>query len=461
MNTNLTVDNHNRLTGCIIEKFNCSYESAVQKLSLLKLCIICGEKIKTSLSLQAALITAINTGKRCFLGGIDLHLPEGSILSLLPFNEYKTLNELAYLINPQITLNGEICDASFILTFGVEATSNEYSLEVICNSWQGGVKPKDFPIILEEDNFLPIGGIAAGAIGVGLAFFKASGINKQCSDFPSGISLWRPDLNWLDQNAKGNDIESLPKQFWLLGLGHLGQGYIWNLLFLPYNNTSEIKVVLQDFDKISEANYSAGVLTELHHCNQYKTRVCSNWLEKRGFDTIITERKFDANTKKTNEEPFVALCGFDNAEARINLENAGFDLIIEAALGGSLNLFDDIMIHTFPDATKSPKEIWDSSNKYEPQVNKEVLNQMNSLFQNEECGIIPLTISEKAISSSFVGVLTGALVIGELIRSANCENRYETIHVQVRNLNLHKAFLLKKYDTEISRNGVVTVFDSI
>jgi hypothetical protein len=243
----------------------------------------------------------------------------------------------------------------------------------------------------------------------------------------------------------------------MLGLGHLGQSYLWNLSLLPYKNTNEVTVILQDFDKIKEANYSAGVLTEQEHCKSYKTRVCSNWLERGGFETIITERKFDINTKRIGEEPFVGLCGFDNAEARTYLEDVGFDLIVEAALGGSGKLFDDIMIHTFPNASKSPKDIWKADSAVDIELNQEVLTQMNSLFENEECGIVPLTISGKAISSSFVGILTGALVFGELIRAANCDKRYETIHAQVRNLKYHKGFVLKDYDTEMSRNGVVQI----
>ena len=77
-------------------------------------------------------------------------------------------------------------------------------------------------------------------------------------------------------------------------------------------------------------------------------------MEARYFNTIICERKFTKQTKREEEEPYVALCGFDSGNSRTYLEDTGFDLIIEAGLGGSLSQFDEISIHTFQNATPPP-----------------------------------------------------------------------------------------------------------
>ncbi|MEP7127882.1 MAG: hypothetical protein ABI729_03400, partial [Chitinophagales bacterium] len=61
-------DNLNRLATGIMTKYNCSYSVAIDKLNEFSLYLDCGDKIGASPSLQAALLTAINTGNRAFLG---------------------------------------------------------------------------------------------------------------------------------------------------------------------------------------------------------------------------------------------------------------------------------------------------------------------------------------------------------------------------------------------------------
>jgi len=59
-----------------------------------------------------------------------------------------------------------------------------------------------------------------------------------------GISLWRSDLHCLDDSAGGPGVTLLPNKFWLLGLGHLGQAYIWNIGLLPFKAPNEITFLL-------------------------------------------------------------------------------------------------------------------------------------------------------------------------------------------------------------------------
>ena len=161
--------------------------------------------------------------------------------------------------------------------------------------------------------------------------------------------------------------ELLPEKFWMLGLGHLGQAYLWNIAFLPYKDRSKI-TFLQDTDRMVKANWSAGLLCDDEKLlMNIKTRICSNWLEKKGFKTRIIEKKFDESTKRNDEdeEPLLAICGFDSAKSRVSLEMAGFDLIVEAAVGGTLSTFDCISLHTFPNSEKTPHEIWGDIENYD------------------------------------------------------------------------------------------------
>jgi len=184
--------------------------------------------------------------------------------------------------------------------------------------------------------------------------------------------------------------------------------------------------------------------------------MCAEWLERFKFETAICERKFDANTRVVGEEPRVALCGFDSARSRALLQGAGFDLVVEASLGGKLHTFDNIILHTFPDSTQEPNVIWGTAND-EPEINEAVLAALQT--DKESCGIVPLTIAGKAVSSSFVGACAGALVIAELIRGLHGGNRYEKIALQLRVPEQKKAVLHpnRQYGIEMAVNGYANI----
>jgi len=450
-------DTLNRLSLGIIEKDNCTPEQALGKLESLSLNLICGDEIFTSLPLQAALLTAVNTGKRAFLGGIQVQMPE-KINCLLKWPGKKYLNDIVKELGGMISA---IDTRHFSLTFGLAGLVDNNQMQVVCNNWQAGVLVNGEKLNFNSSGDIPTAGIFAGGLSVFLAFLKMSGINIASCDKSLGISLWRPDLHWLDNNAKGPRITFLPRKYWLLGLGHLGQAYLWNIGLLPYNNPQDVSFVLQDDDIIVEANWSAGLLSELFHNKIYKTRLCSRWLETRGFKTKITERRFDIKVTRIEDEPFVALCGFDSASSRLHLENAGFDLIVEAGLGGNLSTFDIISLHTFPNSSKTPDQLWGDMDETKLDINEAIYNILKNLDEDEECGIIPLTISGNSVSASFVGACSGALVIAELLRGLHGGMRYDKVSLQLRNLENLVAVSHAKgiYTLEQSRNGFV-FFDS-
>lgn len=454
METKLTEDNFNRLAISIMTKYSCTYEEAMERLSNFKLNLVCNDSVAKSLPLQAALLTSINSGKRAFLGGVIVVL-KTDVDCLLPWSEKKKLHEIAVELGA--ILGEKANEEAFTITLGFAQPNNNNSMQLICNSWQGGIAPSDENVELPISDQLPLGGIAAGAIAVGNAFLKISGIHIEAGNYPTCISLWRPDLDWLNSDAFGPEVKSFPQRYWLLGLGHLGQAYLWNIGLLGYKNTSEVLIMLQDYDKAAEANYSAGLLCDHKNVGEFKTRLSAAWLEKRGFKTCITERMFDANTKRTGEEPYVALCGFDSGPSRVHLEDSGFDLIVEAALGGNLSMFDNISLHTFPTDGKSSKDIWKNA-PTEEEINQNTLKQFAHL-EEKGCGILATALANKAISSSFVGALTGSLVVAELLRALNSGRKYNIINAQVRSLEYKTVIPSKKenYDTELSRNGSVLI----
>lgn len=454
--TSLHPDTINRLSLGLVEKEKITPSQAIQKLRALQLNIQCGPAITQSIPLQGALLTAVNTGVRAFLGGVFLKMPDDTPCLLpQPSGSNSTLNEYAARLGA--TPLDHLCDDHFTITIGLPAQPYNNEVEIVCNDWQGGVWLSNERPGIDPTGTIPTAGIFGGALAVFLGFLKMSGIDICACDYSQGISLWRPDLEWTASAATGPTIQFLPKRYWILGLGHLGQAYCWNIGLLPYTNVEPCTIVLQDNDRLVEANWSAGLLSEKEDTGAYKTRVSAKWLEDRGFQTVITERLFDQQTRRTSEEPYLALCGFDNAISRLSLEDAGFDLVVEAGLGGNIFDFDQISLHTFPGASRTAREIWEEWGNKPQDFNENVLQVLNDLNKTI-CGVVPLTIAEKAVSASFVGACTASLVLAETLRALHSGLRFELISMQMRNLANKNAIQHIKgpYTTELSRNGFIS-----
>jgi hypothetical protein len=147
----------------------------------------------------------------------------------------------------------------------------------------------------------------------------------------------------------------------MLGLGHLGQGYLWSLAFLPFPHAGSVEFLLHDFDQIDESNFGSGLLCVQGALKRKKTRHCADWLEHLGFSTRITERRFTTVDRRGDADPAIAFCGFDNVSARQGLDTAGFGLVLECGLGGGLADFDQIDVHTFPSRRHSAHSLWGHS----------------------------------------------------------------------------------------------------
>lgn len=449
----LNEENYCRLARAVLERFGGSYAQAMETLGQFRLNLICGEEITRSAALQAALLTAVNTGKRAFLGGVSVEMPSHVDL-LVPWPGAGSLNEIVASLGARLTA-ADHSDRSHTLYFGAAAEPVPDALSVICSGWRGGVAPAELSFALDDGIDFALGGVLAGALGVARGFLRVCGLSSRFVEHPLGVSLWRPDLNWTDEEAAGPELKYLPSKLWFLGLGHLGQAFLWNAALLPYECARDTLFFLHDFDRVVSGNWSAGLLCESNSPGRFKTRLCSEWLETRGFRTRICERRFDATVRRDADEPYIALCGFDSAPARRSLAGAGFSLVVECGLGGSVDTFDQLSLHTFPDATRTPAQIW-AENETPGLEAKPAL--IDAFRTQDPCGIVAATLADKALSSSFVGAHAGALVVGEVLRGLHGGVRCEIINGQLRsNSPLRVALREENYQRRVAIAGFTPV----
>jgi hypothetical protein len=272
---------------------------------------------------------------------------------------------------------------------------------------------------LPEREYCSLSGILAASVAISEIFLSFAGISIEAGHRAAGFSLWRPDLEISDPSALGIPVEFLPGDLWMLGLGHLGNAYLWALATLPYGGPTAPLVFLNDFDKIESENVETGLIFNTSDICSYKTRICGAWLEERGFQTAFVERRFDANLRCREDEPRLAVCGFDSNAARRDLATAGFLRVVESGLGGTADNFDTISLHALPNP-RAPEELWPHLGAAEMEkVTKlrERLARENLAYRelgHDECGRFEL--AGKSVAVPFVGAAAATFVLAEAIR---------------------------------------------
>ena len=428
-----------RLSRAMLEKHGGTYDEAMSRLERLQLHIRCGAEVAASPALQAAVLTAVNTGKRAFLGGVSIEMPVGIPLCV-PWPERTSLAKAVVKLGAQVRPFGKN-EHTQLLCIGTGDHAEADALRVWVAGWRGGVAPAGSVTVPTGRQDMTLAGIMGAALSVARGFLQTSGLTTHFVERPVGFSLWRPDLDANDSTSDGPSLEFLPRRLWFAGLGHLGQGYLWNLGLLPYDQPSAAHFTLQDFDRMIPGNFGSGLLCEADSSGLLKTRLASNWLEARGFHTTLVERAFDDTLRLRDDEPRVLLCGFDNAEVRALLDTAPFNLVIDCGLGDSLDTFDRVLLHTFPDAGKRPSEIWV---KETDDVKNADSRLIAAFDQGLPCGVLATTLARKALATSFVGAFAGSLALGEVLRGLHGGIRCEIINVQMRGNSVPRVFPLNE-----------------
>jgi hypothetical protein len=418
----------------LVELGERAFEIIESELKTYTLQLICTDEIKTSIALQAALLTIVNTGKRCFKGGVTVVI-ENDTSSLINWPNNPTLNEI--VANLGAAVSNKEDSKIYAATIALGKNNMLQHWRVLANGWTAGVIPPGVtePILVGNQGF-PLGGIFGGALAVALSFLKLSKFEENIGTEAIGLSLWRPDKNWTLPEAQGPEPIVFPNKLWLLGLGHIGQAYSWVLGLFHFKNPNDLLVKLQDFDKVVLANLDSGLLSEKDSINRYKTRVISDWLEDRGIQTNIVERKYDENYHRQSTDPNLLLVGLDNLLTRKILKTEGFKLVLDVGLGIGLN-FDIIRLNIFPNIGMSPAKLWGESKQIETSP---ALNELSKRLTG--CGF---TVG---VASSFVGCISACMAISEILRSYHQGVKLSNHYLSIREIGSSEISFDDFYGTE-------------
>lgn len=429
---NSIADSLNRLVKLAMDTGEAeSLEDAAKTFMRYRLAVSVGDDVGNSRTHQAALLTIVNSARRCLLGGIEVEGVAGMNL-LVPVSPYRSLEEAVAGLGGRVV--GSVSPNTPLVVIGNARVSNdhEFAIRVTFKGWAGGVCPlkRNQMRLAENQEFTPAG-VLAGALAVTEAFHFLRRNHPAAGQRHVGVSLWRPELPWRDASASGPAIERLPASLWLIGLGNLGQAYLWTLGMLPYAIASELQLVLQDYDTLALSNDSTSLLTTPTLVGRRKTRAMADWAERRGFKTAIVERRFNSGFRVDKDEPKLALCGVDNELARSALEDVGFDKVIEAGLGGGTQDFLGFRTHVFPGA-RTAREVWDNANSKGDIRADLPAYQRLAASGLDNCGLTQL--AGRTVGAPFVGATAAAIVIGEAVRTVIGGHSYDLVDGHLREL---------------------------
>lgn len=364
---------------------------------------------------QAALLTAIELGRRVFLGGVTV---EGclDVPLTVPVSRGPTLRHAVMAAGG--TLAAAAAGIPLIAIGGpAKLRSDGFSVRAVFDGWRGGIVPghTEGPD-RGESGPMALAPMLAAALAINEAFLHLSGDSPFAGKRSAGLDLWNlsRSANWLSCDEGAPELRYLPSNLWLIGLGHLGQAYLWGLGLLPYSSDAKVGLVLQDVDVITPSTESTSVLSDSTMHGRKKTRITAAWAEQRGFETAITERLFDESCRRHRDEPAIALCGLDNAVGRRALDRVGFDFVVEAGLGRGHQDFRSLLIHTLPGEVPAT-ELWKDEGEIAPTAAKAAAyRKMLDEGSLDRCGVTLL--AGKAVGAPFVGAVAATLVLAEVLR---------------------------------------------
>jgi hypothetical protein len=390
-----------RLSRILVDTQGISFDEAQARLRNLKLEIIVGSDA-TSVAAHAAVLTAVSVGSRSFVGGVRI---VGNVSqhtnNLLPIPGDTLAQKCEHL--GACEFEGEPTCRIVIGSFNVIGKMPTFL--PWWNGWNAGVRVAQHAEVGDGRN--PLAGIAAGALTVGAAFEIARGRIKIS---PADIDLWgvRPAPQFKDV--------FLPNALWFVGLGNLGQAFLWALASLPYEDPRKVSLMLQDDDRVTPENWATSVLVCNEAYGALKDKIAEQWAEDRGFDVRRVDRRLTALDRHAIGEPLLALCGLDKIESRRSLAPFGFAAIVDAGLGRTADDFDKFAIRVFDQHRPIDRYF---ANQTDAKPNERLEGAAYEQLEKEigRCGVAE--IGGASVAAPYVSAVAAAVAISRAVALAS------------------------------------------
>jgi hypothetical protein len=394
-----------------------SLEEALARFGGFHIQIIVGEEVTHNLALQAYLQTVLNAAPRTFRGEVTI---AGNLDFVFGSGWHMGQTLLAtaksYGVYPEIVNSSK---ATLVVgPSSVEIKSFAFALYVQCTT-NGFVLSPD-PLELSAQDASGVVGVAAAGAALNECFqylyFKKSWAGQRLIEYDFPVALTRG---------------TVPDSLRVIGLGHLGQAAVWTLGFVQSWMRSVCRLVLQDYDLVSESGLSTGLLTDLSSVGQLKVDAVKGYIDRLMVDSSVIATRMELDSETFVSES-VCLVAVDDFLFRKKLDSLRGTSLIEAGIGEGVLGFTKFQLHVFP-GKRLASDVWTgSSEKSTKPIQISAPAYQKLLHESsDECGTTQL--AGRSIATPFIGAFAGAHLVAYSLCHSSTE--VDAIALDVNSLN--------------------------
>jgi len=369
-----------------------SYQEAIELFRSFRIRLKVEPGFSAIAGVEAAVLTLLRAGPKTFLGGIELVGPLDEQCTLAWFAG-KSLGEVA---------------ADFGVCLGRDVDAQ---LPTICVG-AGCSTTEDFwlGLTVEDDGFVLTpdvspaspkeGSVAAGVAGAGAALNQAfQHIYRRSPQ--AGQREVRFQLPKSDHSAPRGDL-------WVIGLGHLGQAFLWTTLLKGRETLPNI-IRLTDDDKVSVSSLSTCLLVDTADVGRRKVNAVAKRLAALGVKVARDPKRLDLDSGAITSAQSLCVIAVDNLALRKSLDKVHGAVVLEAGIGDGTEGFTRVQAHAFP-GPRLARDVWlgeDIKASQRIDISRPAYRSLLA-ESGDECGTT--LVAGRSIATPFVGAFAGALL---------------------------------------------------
>lgn len=378
-----------------------SYQEAVALFNSFRLRLQVAPGFTSTPGVEAAVLTLLRAGPKTFLGGVEL-LGAIDEPCRLAWFAGKPLRDVAAECGVSIGADSAVHLPTICI--GPGAATNDGFWIGLCVKSDGFVLTPDvsFSSTLETS-------IESGVAGAGAALNQAfqhiyrnapqAGQREVVFRLPAQLCL------------------SAPQNQWVIGLGHLGQAYLWTAM-LKRRELRPSVIRLTDYDKVSTSSLSTCLLVDAADVGRNKVDAIAERLEFLGVEVQQDPVRLNLDAGPVDSAHPQCIVAVDNLALRRSLDRVRGACLLEAGIGDGSDGFTRVQVHAFPGA-RMARDIWAGEDLKASRLVDISKPAYRSLLEEsgDECGTT--LVAGRSIATPFVGAFAGALlaqlsVAGEL-----------------------------------------------
>lgn len=341
---------------------------------------------------EAAVLTLLNAAPKTFLGGVELVGPLEEICTQAWFAGIK-LGEVAQQFGVTTATSG-VESMPTIFVGDCLLSENNFCLSISMQQEGFILSPERVSIGTIKS---PVeSGVAAAGAALNEAFQHI---------YRKAPLAGQREIRWkLPSAIQKTSICPM----WLIGLGHLGQAFLWTAA-LAGDNCLPREIRLSDYDTVSLSSLSTCLLVRAKDIGRKKVDVVAEQLEVLGVRVQRDYERLDLDASFVRSAQALAIVAVDNIMLRRSLDRLHAAQVLEAGIGDGADAFTRVQVHAFPGPRKA-RDIWggdDIRATRSVDISKPAYQDL-LVKSGDECGTT--LVAGRSVATPFVGAFAGAVL---------------------------------------------------